>query len=80
MWYSEFQKIQNTGKNFRMANAKIHLTTKKNIQMKQKIAMQYVCGELIEIIGFKMNIATFSAEKIDERESWNVCVCVCFMF
>lgn len=61
-------KIQNTTETFRMENAKIHLTTKKNIQMKQKNAMQYVCGELIEIIGFKMNIATFSAEKIDERE------------
>lgn len=49
--------------------------------MKQKNAMQYVCGELIEIIGFKMNIATFSAEKIDERERVGMCVCffcVCF--
>lgn len=62
-----------------MENAKIHLTTKKNIQMKQKNAMQYVCGELIEIIGFKMNIATFSAEKIDERERELECECVFFM-
>lgn len=67
-------KIQNTTETFRMKNAKIHLTTKKN---ETKNAMQYVCGELIEIIGFKMNIATFSAEKIDEIERERELECVC---